>query len=289
MRDIALTRKQSKGTQQPGDKQKKSGKPAPEKQEPCGQADGRNPKPCPLYRKCGGCQLQNMSYERQLSWKQAETQKLLGKYHTVAPILGMENPYYYRNKVQAAFSLTRDKRVISGVYQASTHHVVAVESCMTEDRKADEIIGTIRGLLPSFKLLPYNEDSGRGFLRHVLVKRGFQSGQIMVTLVTGTPLFPSKNHFVAALRERHPEITTILMNINSSSTSMVLGPVEKVLYGPGYIEDTLCGCVFRISASSFTRSIPCRRRSSIKRPSTWPGCREKSAYWMLTAASEPSV
>ena len=256
MRDIALTRKQSKGTQQPGDKQKKSGKPAPEKQEPCGQADGRNPKPCPLYRKCGGCQLQNMSYERQLSWKQAETQKLLGKYHTVAPILGMENPYYYRNKVQAAFSLTRDKRVISGVYQASTHHVVAVESCMTEDRKADEIIGTIRGLLPSFKLLPYNEDSGRGFLRHVLVKRGFQSGQIMVTLVTGTPLFPSKNHFVAALRERHPEITTILMNINSSSTSMVLGPVEKVLYGPGYIEDTLCGCVFRISASSFYQINP---------------------------------
>ena len=90
----------------------------------------------------------------------------------------------------------------------------------------------------------------------MLVKRGFQSGQIMVTLVTGTPLFPSKNHFVAALRERHPEITTILMNINSSSTSMVLGPVEKVLYGPGYIEDTLCGCVFRISASSFYQINP---------------------------------
>ena len=188
LRDIVLTRKQPRAVQRPGDKRKgpegphwksKRAQCPPSfrrKNGACEQSDGRNPKPRPLYRKCGGCQLQNMSYERQLNWKQAETQKLLGKYHTVAPILGMESPYYYRNKVQAAFALTRDKRVISGVYQASTHHVVAVESCMTEDRKADEIIGTIRGLLPSFKLLPYNEDSGRGFLRHVLVERGFQSG-----------------------------------------------------------------------------------------------------------------
>lgn len=223
---------------------------------PAAKTDGRNLNPCPLYRKCGGCQLQNMSYERQLNWKQGVTQKLLGRFHTVSPILGMENPIHYRNKVQAAFALTKNKKIISGIYQASTHRVVAVESCMTEDQKADEIISTIRKLLPSFKLLPYNEDTGRGFLRHVLVKRGFQSGQIMVVLVAGTPVFPSKNHFVAALRERHPEITTVILNINNSFTSMVLGPTEKVLYGPGYIEDCLCGCVFRISASSFYQINP---------------------------------
>ena len=127
---------------------------------------------------------------------------------------------------------------------------------MTEDQKADEIIGTIRGMMHQFKLTPYNEDTGRGFLRHVLVKRGFSSNQIMVVLVTGTPVFPSKNHFVAALREKHPEITTILMNVNPYQTSMVLGENEKVLYGDGTIEDILCGCVFRISAKSFYQINP---------------------------------
>ena len=189
-------------------------------------------------------------------WKQRKVEKLLGKFGRVQPIIGMETPYHYRNKVQAAFALTQNKRIISGVYQSSTHRVVPVEHCMTEDQKADEIIGTIRGMMHQFKLTPYNEDTGRGFLRHVLVKRGFSSNQIMVVLVTGTPVFPSKNHFVAALREKHPEITTILMNVNPYQTSMVLGENEKVLYGDGTIEDILCGCVFRISAKSFYQINP---------------------------------
>lgn len=212
--------------------------------------------PCALYRKCGGCQLQNMSYPRQLQWKQHKVEKLLGKFCKVRPIIGMENPYHYRNKVQAAFALNKNKKIISGVYQSSTHRVVPVDHCMTEDQKADEIIGTIRDLISAFKLTVYNEDTGRGFLRHVLVKRGFSSNQIMVVLVTGTPVFPSKNHFVAALLEKHPEITTILMNINPYQTSMVLGETEKVLYGSGTIEDVLCGCVFRISAKSFYQINP---------------------------------
>ena len=222
--------------------------------EDCAKEEGHLP--CPLYRKCGGCQLQNMSYPRQLQWKQRKVEKLLGKFGRVQPIIGMETPYHYRNKVQAAFALTQNKRIISGVYQSSTHRVVPVEHCMTEDQKADEIIGTIRGMMHQFKLTPYNEDTGRGFLRHVLVKRGFSSNQIMVVLVTGTPVFPSKNHFVAALREKHPEITTILMNVNPYQTSMVLGENEKVLYGDGTIEDILCGCVFRISAKSFYQINP---------------------------------
>ena len=212
---------------------------------------------CPVYRKCGGCQLQNLSYERQLQWKQDRCQKLLGKFGKVAPILGMEDPTHYRNKVQAAFAFDkRHNKIISGVYQASTHRVVAVDSCLTEDQKADEVIGTIRGLLKDFKLTAYDEDSGRGFLRHVLVKRGFGTGELMVVLVTGTPIFPAKNHFVAALRKKHPEITTIVQNINNRRTSMVLGEQEKVLYGPGHIVDQLCGCRFRISAKSFYQINP---------------------------------
>lgn len=217
---------------------------------------GKNPAPCPLYRKCGGCQLQNMSYPRQLEYKQGQVQRLLGKFHRVEPIIGMEHPYHYRNKVQAAFMLTRDRKIISGVYQASTHRVVSVESCMIEDTLADEIIASIRKLMPSFKMLPYNEHTGAGFLRHVLVKHGFASGQIMVVLVTGTPIFPAKKRFVEALRKQHPEITTVVHNYNPNRTSMVLGEAEKVLYGPGYIEDQLCGCTFRISAKSFYQINP---------------------------------
>ena len=92
-------------------------------------APERNPNPCPLYRKCGGCQLQNMSYPRQLHWKQELVERLLGRFHRVNPIIGMEHPYHYRNKVQAAFALDRRKQIVSGVYQASTHRVVPVESC----------------------------------------------------------------------------------------------------------------------------------------------------------------
>ncbi|MBE6907967.1 MAG: 23S rRNA (uracil(1939)-C(5))-methyltransferase RlmD [Ruminococcaceae bacterium] len=218
------------------------------KERPAGQ--------CPLYKKCGGCQMQNLSYPEQLRWKQSLVQRLLGKFCHVEPIIGMENPRHYRNKVQAAFGLTRDQKIISGVYQSSTHRIVPVESCMIEDRKADEIIVTVRSLLKSFKLQPYQEDRGIGFLRHVLVKRGFASGQIMVVLVTSTPIFPAKNRFVEALRKAHPEITTVLMNVNPYRTSLVLGDAEKVLFGPGYIEDTLCGCVFRISAKSFYQINP---------------------------------
>lgn len=211
---------------------------------------------CPLSRKCGGCQLQNMDYPRQLKFKQETVVSLLGRYHRVSPILGMERPYHYRNKVQAAFGLTRGGEVISGVYQSSSHRIVKVDSCQIEDPAADRIVVTIRKLLPSFRILPYNEDSRRGFLRHVLVRRGFQSGQIMVVLVGANPIFPIKKKFTAELLRRHPEITTVVFNINPHHTSMLLGEREEVLFGRGYIEDTLCGCTFRISPRSFYQINP---------------------------------
>lgn len=211
---------------------------------------------CPVAGKCGGCQLQNMSYERQLGFKEAKVIKLLGKYCHVDRIIGMEHPYNYRNKVQAAFGSTRGGKIISGVYQSGSHRIVCVDSCRTEDKKADEIIVTIRSMMPKFRMTAYNEDRKTGFLRHVLVKRGFQSGEIMVVLVTGTVAFPGKNAFIKALLEAHPDITTIVQNINNSGTSMVLGDTEKVLYGKGKIKDTLCGCVFDISAKSFYQINP---------------------------------
>jgi 23S rRNA (uracil1939-C5)-methyltransferase len=207
-------------------------------------------------KKCGGCQLLNLKYDEQLSFKQASVIKLLGKFHHVDEIIGMDKPYHYRNKVQAAFSLDRNKNIISGVYQSSTHRVVNVDSCLLEDENADRINITIRFLLKSFKLLPFNEDTGRGFLRHTLIKRGFKSGEIMVVLVSGTSVFPKKRQFVNALLERHPEITTVVWNINDKRTSLILGSRYEVLYGSGKITEQLCGFDFRISPSAFYQINP---------------------------------
>ena len=211
---------------------------------------------CPYAKTCGGCQLQNLTYEEQLRFKQVKCIRLLGRFCRVEEIIGMETPYHYRNKVQAAFAEDRRGNIFSGVYQAASHKVVAVEKCLTEDEKADEIIGTVRKLLKNFKLKPYNPDTKQGFLRHVLVKRGFQSGQIMVVLVTGVREFPKKRSFVNALLKAHPEITTVLQNVNPRRTGMVLGKEEFVLYGDGKIEETLCGLRFRISAKAFYQINP---------------------------------
>lgn len=211
---------------------------------------------CPVYKKCGGCQLQNLSYQKQLEFKQNKVEKLLKHFAKVEPIIGMENPYHYRNKVQAAFYTDRRGKIISGVYQSGTHHVVGIDSCQTEDITADKIIVAVRKLLPSFKLTTYNEDTHKGFLRHVLVKRGFATNQVMLVLVTGTPVFPSKNNFVKAITKQFPEITTVVQNVNPYNTNLVLGDNEKVLYGKGYIEDILCECRFRISPKSFYQINP---------------------------------
>lgn len=210
---------------------------------------------CPVYKRCGGCQLQNMDYAEQLSYKQRKVIGLLGKFCHVSEIIGMENPYHYRNKVQAAFGLDR-RGIISGIYQSSTHKIVPVDSCLIEDEKADAVIVTVRKLLDSFRLGVFNEKSLKGFLRHVLVKRSFSTGQLMVVLVTGTPVFPHKNDFVAALLKAHPEITTVVQNVNSRFTALVLGERSIVLHGEGKIEDELLGCRFRISPKSFYQVNP---------------------------------
>ena len=210
---------------------------------------------CPHYKKCGGCQLQNMTYEKQLSFKQVKVIRLLGRFCHVDEIIGMKEPFHYRNKVQAAFG-TKNGKMISGVYQSSTHNIVSVDDCLIEDEVADKIIVTIRKLAVSFKLKAFNDVTMKGFLRHVLVKRGFLSGQVMVVLVTASGGFPSQRSFVNALLQRHPEISTIVRNINDKHTSLVLGDKSEVLYGSGYIEEQLCGLTFRISPKSFYQINP---------------------------------
>lgn len=211
---------------------------------------------CNVDKKCGGCQLLSMAYEQQLAMKQTQITKLLKAYGYVAPIKGMQQPIYYRNKVHAALARTKNGQVISGIYKEGTHEVIPVTNCYLENQKADAIIQTICSLLPSFKLQVYNEDTRTGLVRHILIRTGHQSGQIMVVLVVSSFMFPSKQNFIKALRRLHPEITTIVLNLNDKKTSMVLGDKEKVIYGKGYIEDQLCDCTFRISPKSFYQVNP---------------------------------
>ena len=206
---------------------------------------------CPYDKKCGGCNLLKHDYAEQLKIKKAALAKLLAPYGRLTEVIGMDEPLHYRNKVHAVFTTDRKGSVISGVYEEGTHKVVAVDNCLIENEKADEIIATIRKLIPSFKLKIYDEDRRTGLFRHVLIRTAHSTGQIMVVLVLSSTMFPSKNNFVKALLKEHPEITTIVMNINDKRTSMVLGDREQTLYGKGYIEDVLCGNTFRISPKSF--------------------------------------
>ena len=172
-----------------------------------------------------------MPYEMQLKQKKKNVNILLKPYCNTEKIIGMENPFHYRNKVHAVFGHRKDGTVISGIYQQGTHFIVPVDECLIEDKRADAIIRDIRDLLKSFKIKTYNEDTGYGLFRHVLVRTGHHSGQVMVVLVLGSPILPSKNNFVKALRKLHPEITTIILNVNNQKTSMILGEKETVLYG----------------------------------------------------------
>lgn len=211
---------------------------------------------CPVFKTCGGCQLLDVPYEKQIKKKKEKLSELLSPFCKVETFVGMENPAYYRHKVNATFSRDRKGNIISGTYREGTHYVVPVEKCLLENRKADAIMATIRNLLKSFKIKTYDEDTGYGLLRHVLVRVGHVTGQIMVVLVLASPIMPSKNNFVKALKKEHPEITTVVVNVNDKRTSMILGEKEQVIYGPGYIEDVLCGKTFKISPKSFYQVNP---------------------------------
>lgn len=211
---------------------------------------------CPLAKKCGGCDYQGMAYEQQLKEKEKSVRKLMKEYGEVSPIIGAKEPFHYRNKVHAVFARQRNGEIVSGIYQEGSHKVVPVDACQIENEKADAIIVSIRKLLKSFKIKVYDEDTDFGLLRHVLIRTGHVTGQIMVVLVVRTPIFPSKNNFVKALRAEHPEITTVVLNVNERKTSMVLGERNITIYGKGYIEDELCGCTFRISPTSFYQVNP---------------------------------
>lgn len=215
----------------------------------------KNANKCAAAGMCGGCTYINGSYEKQLTEKEQYVRTQLKGICPVNPIIGMKNPYHYRNKVTATFSYKKGE-IFSGIYEEKSHSVVPIDSCLLEDQTADQIICDIRGLLKSFKITIYSERTRYGLLRHVMIRRGFTTGEVLVILVVTSPVFPSKNNFVKALLKLHPEITSVVLNVNDRMTSMVLGDRNIVLYGKGYIEDVLCNNRFRISAQSFYQINP---------------------------------
>ena len=224
---------------------------------------------CKYYKKCGGCDYQGLSYEKQLLKKQNYIENLLApvllkngyKKDAVSklflPIIGADNPYHYRNKVHAVFSTGKNKKIICGTYEKNTHHVIDIEDCEIENEGAVKIIRSIRDMMGSFRLAPYDEDRRSGILRHVLIRVGEHGvgesvkQEYLVVLVTGSKEFPRKKDFVKELIHLHPEITSVVWNINDKKTSMVLGDKEEVLFGDGYVTDTLFDLDFRISPKSF--------------------------------------
>lgn len=211
-------------------------------------------------KKCGGCPLLELDYAAQLRQKEDKVRALLGKYGPVNAIRGMEDPYHYRNKVISTFAPGYGGKLVSGIYAAGTHKVLPVERCLLQDEVLDKTMEAVRAAANACHYPSYNEDKGTGLLRHCLLRRGVATGQVMVVLVTAQPVLPGAKNFVKALlaeaEKRNVPVTTIVQNVNPRKTSVVLGEAEKVLYGKGFILDTLCGKTYAISPRSFYQVNP---------------------------------
>lgn len=206
-------------------------------------------KQCP-FKKCGGCDLRDFSYAAQLELKQKEINDLLKQFGTPEPIKGCRTPDHYRNKVQMAFA-NNQREVVYGNYMPQSHTLTPVKDCMIADRKANKIFEDIADIWNELRLSVFQERSGNGFLRYVMVRHSEKTGQYMVVFITGNAGFPKKDIVLKTLLQRNPYIKTVVQSVNNHPTSVILGKNTFTLYGNGYIEDELCGKKFRISPASF--------------------------------------
>ena len=215
---------------------------------------------CKICTSCGGCQYQQLAYKAQLKYKTKRVKESLSRIAkvdtVVLPCLGMDDPYNYRNKIQVPYNKDRNGKVKFGFYKENTHIIMPIKECTIEDKRAAPILWDIKLLLEDMNIPVYNEDNGKGILRYVLIRTSHHYDELMVVLVTTQLNFPGQRNFVNELVSRHPEITTVVENVNSRHTNVILGNQEKVLYGPGHIKDDILGLTFEISASSFFQVNP---------------------------------
>ena len=207
-------------------------------------------KKCPVSKYCGGCKYQGIAYKKQLDLKQEKVDKLLSTFHHVEKIIGMDDPYHYRNKVQMNYAYDDNHQIISGYYVEGSHIIVPVDECQICNKMINEILYSIKRIVSRLRISIFDENIMKGCLRHVLV-RSSNKNEYMVVLVTGSVNIVKKELLIKEILKYNPEVKTIVQNINRRRTSMVLGNKNNVLYGKGYITDRLCNLDFRISPNSF--------------------------------------
>ncbi|MFB5762923.1 23S rRNA (uracil(1939)-C(5))-methyltransferase RlmD [Paenibacillus medicaginis] len=231
--------------------------------------------PCPIYDQCGGCQLQHMSYEGQLAWKRQHVVDVLeriGKL-TVAgtsgaagepgsdagvvvhPTLGMSEPWRYRNKAQVPIG-TAEGGLIGGFYARGSHRIIDMEACLIQDERNDQVVTRVKEIGSQLGISAYNEETGRGLLRHVVVKTAFRTGELMLVLVTNGRDIPHRDAWIGSIREHIPAVASIVQNINTKKTNVIFGDETRVLWGRDVIYDYIGNVQFAISARSFYQVNP---------------------------------
>ena len=238
-------------------------------------------KTCLSYERCGACQGLKRPYAEQLAWKRDAVLQAFrseGLPVTVQEVCGMEEPWHYRNKVIAAVSM-QGGRVVCGLYEAYSHRVVPVADCLLHDPRLNAVLASLESLLNKLKIKPFGYG---GVLKHLLLRVGVKTGQVMVVLVTSEELMHGRKELLAQLRAAHPEVATVVQNIQPRQTSVVLGEREKVLFGAGYIFDELLGLRYKISPRSFYQINPAQTErlyaKALSLASLRPGERLMDAY-----------
>ena len=222
---------------------------------------------CPVSKRCGGCTLQAMSYEAQLRYKEQKVYDCLRRIgglseeellESAESIQGMDMPLRYRNKAQYPVGRSKDGRTVAGFFAANSHSIVECEDCLLLPPEFGRIAAAITGYMEKNSIQPYDEVSGRGLIRHILIRKGFGTGQIMVCLVINGKKLPQEEKLVEALTiiPAETDICSIVLNTNTDKTNVIMGTETRTIYGKDHIEDELCGLRFRISANAFYQVNP---------------------------------
>lgn len=215
---------------------------------------------CPYFRVCGGCHIQHMAYDEQLGFKTKRVKEALkrigGVEVEVPPTLGMEHPFYYRNKVQVPIGYNKENKVVAGFYKKASHEIVDIEKCRIEDYDGDKIILFMKTLMDKYHISAYDVDLDKGLIRTILVRKSNLNRDLMVVIITRSMTLPHKEEIVQELTSNFSRIKTIVHNINNAHTSIMLGHKENILFGPGYIEDAILGVKFKVSPKSFYQINP---------------------------------
>lgn len=224
------------------------------------KSENRKESDCATYKRCGGCSLRHMTYESTLKLKRQVVQNLvnkgLKKKVEVLETIGMENPYNYRNKAQYPVGLNSDGQPEVGVFAQRTHTIIPIQTCLIQTEISQKIAKTILNFVKEKNIQVYNEENQKGLLRHIVIKVGKYTNQVMCILVVNDSKFNQEQELVKLLCEKYPEIKTIVKNINNKNTNVILGKENINLYGNGYIEDKLGEYIFKISPMSFYQVNP---------------------------------